>query len=281
MIIRMHRPRNQALLLLCSLALLAFGLDNWQRMAQQAGNRMWLDSIIASTASPLQAGLTQVTSLLRREWAMIVNARLLARENAELESRVAELRAKLRALEEKQGEIEREQSLRAAYAGQDRMGRMAHVVAVGVGGWLSYLVVDRGRAEGIRQRDIAATRDGVVGQVYAIGEHTANVLPITDPASGVAVRVRGSRETGILKGAGLWRCHLFYLGPHTQVCPGDELLTAGTGGVYPKGLPVGRVISVARDPNTSGKMARVEPAARLPDVEEVLLLRAPRLAEWP
>ena len=156
---------------------------------------------------------------------------------------------------------------------------MAHVIAVGSGGWLSFLTIDRGRAEGVRVRDVAVTKQGVVGQVCAVAEHSARILPITDIASGVAVRVRRSRETGVLKGLGAWQCELLYLGPQAQVRNGDELLTAGIGGVFPAGLRVGTITSVAADPNTSGKKATVEPAARLQNVEEVLLLRAPRVEE--
>jgi rod shape-determining protein MreC len=136
------------------------------------------------------------------------------------------------------------------------------------------LVVDSGSALGTRVQDVAVTKDGVVGQVYAVTSHAARVLPITDPASGLGVRVRRTRETGILKGAGGWRCELRYLGPDAQVEVGDELVTAGLGGVFPKGLRVGRVMSVGQDRETSGKMAVVEPAAKLRNVEEVLLLRA-------
>jgi len=274
MIVRVSRPRNRALLLLCLLAAIALGLDAWQRAARRAGERMWLDSAICATAAPLQSVVLHVSSGVQAALTAAAKTRSLSRENAELSAKVADLQARLDSLEEEYGELRRERDLRRAYAAVKRVEQMAHVIGLGAGGWLSFYTIDRGRGDGVRMRDVAVTHEGVVGQVYAVAEHTARILPITDPASGVAVRAQRSREAGVLKGAGSWRCELLYLGPQARVAPGDELLTAGTGGVFPKGLRVGKVISIAHDPNTSGRVAAVEPAAKLQNVEEVLLLRA-------
>jgi len=279
MIVRLARKRNRALLMLCLLAAIAFGLDAWQKAAQRSGGRMWLESAIGATAAPAQSVVLNLTNGASAAWASALKARLLASENERLTTRVADLEAKLSALQERYSGLRRERELRSAYASLRRPEQMAHVIAVGVGGWLSYFTIDRGRADGVRIRDVAVTRDGVVGQVCAITDHSARILPITDIASGVAVRVQRSRETGVLKGLGSWQCELLYLGPQAQVRTGDEVLTAGIGGVFPAGLRVGTITSVAVDPNTSGKKATVRPAARLQNVEEVLLLRAPRVEE--
>jgi len=276
MILKSSRPRHRSLVLLCLLTMAASGLDLWQRTAQSAGARMWLDSAVGAISAPFQAALMSATWRLRTAWLTAARARLLARENADLAARVAELEGKLDALGESLAERQRLRALRSAYPSSSRPRLVARVIGTGSGGWISCLVIDRGGADGVRPRDVAVTPEGVVGQVYAVAEQTASVLPITDPASGVAVRARRSRETGVVKGASGRRCELVYLAPQAQVRPGDKLITAGLGGVFPKGLLVGRVVSVTPDPLTSGKKAEVEPAVNLHNVEEVLLLRARR-----
>jgi rod shape-determining protein MreC len=52
------------------------------------------------------------------------------------------------------------------------------------------------------------------------------------------------------------------------------VLTAGTGGVFPKGLPLGTVVSVGPEPHGVGKRAMVDPAVQFRKLEEVLLVRA-------
>jgi len=53
---------------------------------------------------------------------------------------------------------------------------------------------------------------------------------------------------------------------------GDLLLTSGYGGVYPKGLPLGRVARVIRQPNAIVPQVQVVPEVALDEVEEVLVL---------
>ncbi len=273
MIARFHSPQSRTALLLSVLVIAALGLDVWQYSAQRAGGHTWFDSGVSTISCPLERALLQTKAAIEGAWMSVARGRELVKENERLSVQVAVLENHLVELAEARAQSEREESLLAAYAdGRQHVG-LARVIAVGSGGWLTYLLVDRGTADGVEQEDVAVTREGVVGQVYAVTAHTARIVPLSDSVSGVSVFVQRSRETGILKGLGNWRCELRYLDPDAAVQPGDLVLTAGTGGVFPKGLRVGTVIAVVADPNTPGKLAEIEPAAEFRKVEEVLLLR--------
>lgn len=274
MIARFDSPASRTLLLLASLLVVAVGLDFWQRSAQCVGAHSAFDNAVCTISYPLQRALLQGKSAIERSWASVARGRALERQNEQLAARVADLEARLLQLEEARDASERARALLSAYPSHPGRQRIARVIGVGSGGWLSYLLVDRGTADGVRLRDVAVTREGVVGQVYAVTAHTARIVPLSDPASGISVLVRRSRDTGILKGLGNWRCELRYLDPDAVVRPGDQVLTDGTGGIFPKGLRVGTIIAVTADPNTPGKLAQIEPAAELRKVEEVLILRA-------
>ncbi len=274
MIARFDSPQSRTLLLLSAFFLTAFGLDLWQQAAQRAGRHTWFDNAVSTISYPVQRALLRTKSKVEDTWLSLARGRELTRRNRRLAADVAALKAQVLALEEAGVQSQREEVLLSAY--RDTAGRkhLAHVIAVGSGGWLSYLMVDRGSADDVRPKDVAVTREGVVGQVYAVSDHTARIVPLSDPASGISVLVRRSRETGILKGLGEWRCELRYLHPDAAVRPGDQVLTDGRGDIFPKGLRVGTVTSVRADPNTPGKLAEIEPAAELRKVEEVLLLRS-------
>lgn len=273
MIARFESHQSRTALLLSLLVIAALGLDVWQYTAQRAGHHAWFDSAISTISYPLERALLQTKSAIERAWMSVARGRELVKENERLSVRVAVLENHLVDLAEARAQSEREEALLAAYADSRDYVCLARVIAVGSGGWLTYLLADRGTADGVHQQDVAVTREGVVGQVYAVTAHTARIVPLSDPASGIGVFLQRSRETGILKGLGNWRCELRYLDPDAAVQPGDQVLTAGTGGVFPKGLRVGTVIAVTADPNTPGKLAEVEPAAEFRKVEEVLLLR--------
>lgn len=265
--------RGKEVLLLAGLMVVALALDAWQRAPRPEAGRMWLDEVVCASALPFQSALAGGLRWAEDQWQALAQAREVWRENKRLSARVGELQARVSQLEESYAEVAREKAVREKYAAAGR-GRMARVMATGSGGWLSYLVVSGGSATGTRVRDVALTADGVVGQVYAVAGSSARVVPITDGSSKVAALVKDSRETGILVGTGGSQCELRFLAPDAAVRPGAMVLTAGTGGVFPKGLPLGTVVSVGPEPHGVGKRAVVEPAVRFRKLEEVLLVRA-------
>ena len=288
MIARLRRRRNQGglgvrppeagklrgkeLLLLAALMVVALVLDGWQRSPRHGGERMWLDNVVCASALPFQSTLAGGLRWAEDQWQALAQARQVWRENKRLSAKVGELQGRLSQLEESYAETAREKTVRQKYAAASK-GRMARVIATGSGGWLSYLVVSGGSAAGTRVKDVALTADGVVGQVYAVAGNSARVVPITDGSSKVAALVKDSRETGILVGTGGRQCELRFLAPNAEVRPGAMVLTAGTGGVFPKGLPLGTVASVGPEPRGVGKRAMVDPAVQFRKLEEVLLVR--------
>ena len=270
---RLDMKQNRLFILMAMLCLLSLMLDSWQSAAQRVGQPTWLDGTVCAAASPLQGLLTEGTRAMERGAARLVQRRRLADENVALRGRVADLEARFVARRESQGKSDRERELRVATAGMNPRGPIANVIGWGDNGWTSCLVLDCGESAGARVKDVAVAKGGVVGQVYAVSSTAARVLPITDPASGVAALVQRSRETGVLGGTGDGRCELRYLDPDADVAPGDTVLTSGAGGIFPKGLLVGTVTAVKQDRRAPGKVAEVRPAAALRKVEEVVLVR--------
>jgi rod shape-determining protein MreC len=271
MVARLDSQRNRTALLMIGLCLLALGLDAWQRAARRRGAGTVLDNVVCAVSAPLQTTLLDGARFLEKEWAALVRARGLTKENARLTARVATLEERLSRLSEAQASAARAAALRDAYPGH-RAGRVGRLIGVGSGGWSDYLTLDIGSAHGVHVKQPVVSTEGLVGQVYAVTGQSCRVVPITASASNVAVRLERSRESGVLTGLGEWRCEVRYLGPTADVRVGDRVITAGLGGIFPKGLRVGTVTAVRSDEYTPGKVAAVRPAASLGKAEEVLLL---------
>ncbi len=272
MMAKLDREHRRTALLLIALVVVAFAFQCWQNRARSRGGRMWFDSAICAVSYPVQSLFLGVARGAERAWRMLFHARELERENIRLAARASQLEAALARRRESDSAARRQHELRSAYPEAPADAVLARVIGVASSGWSSYLTLDRGDAHGIAVGDVAVARAGAVGQVYAVARSSARVIPLTDHASGMAARIQRTRDTGIVKGLGNWRCELRYLEPDAEILPGDQVLTSGTGGVFPAGLRIGTVVSVAADPRGSGQVASVEAAAELRKIEEVLIL---------
>jgi rod shape-determining protein MreC len=110
-----------------------------------------------------------------------------------------------------------------------------------------------------------------VGKVVQVFPDSSQVLPINDQFSGVGAALKSSRLQGILKGAPNGATTLQYVMSDEKVEPGEEVITSGGDRIFPKGLPVGKVVSVEPGKDLFLNI-RVVPAARLDQVEEVLVV---------
>jgi rod shape-determining protein MreC len=138
----------------------------------------------------------------------------------------------------------------------------AEVIGRGTNPWQTYLVLDRGTAEGVQPRMAVLTADGVLGQVLNATPHTANVLPLTaDRGGGIGGMLQRSGLKGVLEGHSDGRCRLKYLPPEADIQVGDLVVTSGVGEVFPSGIPLGTVTAVDLDRDLSSRVATIAPAA--------------------
>ena len=139
------------------------------------------------------------------------------------------------------------------------------------------IFIDKGSDSGLTADLAVITPEGVVGKILAIFPHSAQVLLITDPSSGVGVTLAQSRVQGILKGGSNSFCDLHYVMNEEVVTRGEAVVTSGLDQVYPKGLPVGTVVNVG-DGNIY-KTINVKPSVDLNRLEMVLVVLKPAAAE--
>lgn len=131
------------------------------------------------------------------------------------------------------------------------------------------LIVDAGRSQGITDRYVAMSSDGVVGRVVGVGQYTAQIVLLTDSTSRIPVVIENSRHRGLLVGDNRAQPQLDYLPDGVTAAQGDRLVTSGHGGLFAPGLPVGVVVINGGD---NGTVARVQPFADLRRLDYVQLI---------
>jgi rod shape-determining protein MreC len=147
------------------------------------------------------------------------------------------------------------------------------VIAREGGGWVRSLTVNRGAGEGIATQTPVIVPDGLVGRVVRVRPGASVVQLLNDPASTVGAMVQRTRTPGLVEGDPGGSVRFKYMARDgAGIVVGDILVTSGQGNVFPKGLPVGRVIAIEDRGSALFHFAVLAPVVDFARVEEVLLL---------
>lgn len=141
------------------------------------------------------------------------------------------------------------------------------------------VIIDQGANSGIVEGSPVVCSEGVVGQIFATSPNYSKVLLAMAPASAIDVLLQKSRVRGILKGTGELTYRLEYILKNVDVEVGDRVVTAGYGGIFPTGLPVGVVSKVFRQPQGMFHEIEVTPAVDYQTIEHLLVIEKPNLNE--
>jgi rod shape-determining protein MreC len=229
----------------------------------------------ADNLSPFQSAAAFLQHHLRRAPKPGTDGAL---DRTSLLEEIASLRAAVRRGEALQAENARLRSLLGFQRAQPMRLVLGEVIARGdTTGWWRTVRINRGSADGVQPNRAVMNLDGVVGRTTAVSRHTADVLLLTDPNSRIACKAPRTGALGIVVGAGVKPggaecldillapepCRMEYVSKNAALDPDDVVVTSGLGGVYPEGLPVGRIADAELDKSRLFQRATVIPAARL------------------
>ncbi len=141
-------------------------------------------------------------------------------------------------------------------------------------------VIDKGIKEGIKKNmAVIAFQDGVqglVGLVVQVGRHESMVLPIYDANSFVSARFAQSLYEGIVSGQGDVNSPLImkYIKKRAkdEIQYGDRVLTSGLGGIFPKGIEIGRVSKIIFQEYETSLTVELESAIDFSRLEYVFVI---------
>jgi rod shape-determining protein MreC len=231
--------------------------------------RLWANAIV-SPPERFFHGIWATTSYV---WNNYFDLRHVNEQNKDLQQTVDRLRLEEAAwLEDaKQG-----QRLQAMLGFQEKYiykTLPAQIIGTSGSDQSRLFYVDKGENAGL-QRDMAViTADGIVGKVREVYPRSAQILLINDQTSGAGVILATTRIRGILRGNALGQPQIVGLTTDSRIQPGERVLTAGGDEIYPRGLPVGTVDKIVKDPDQDGFIkVIVKPAAHLDRLDEVLII---------
>ncbi len=104
------------------------------------------------------------------------------------------------------------------------------------------ILVMAGKKEGVEKGNAVLSGDGLIGRVIEVGDKTSRFLLVTDMNSRVPVVVDETGQHAVMAGTNEVQPNLIHLPAGSEISEGVRIITSGYGGVFPKGLPVGRVV---------------------------------------
>ena len=137
------------------------------------------------------------------------------------------------------------------------------------------VLVDAGVSDGVYEDSAVLVDGGLVGRVTAAGRRASRVMLLSDPGSCVPVLATRTREQGILAGNLDDRetLEVEFASRFANLRTGDLIVTSGVGGVFPKGIVVGRVVTAVARPGELFKTVRIKPGVDLFRLERVVVLK--------
>ena len=109
------------------------------------------------------------------------------------------------------------------------------------------LIAYTGHVNKVKKGQIALSDKGVVGRIDKVGEMYSKIILITDINSKIPVMVERTRVRGILSGDNTPYPKMIFIPLEAELSVGDRIVTSGVAGVFPAGLPIGRISSIEKN----------------------------------
>ncbi len=261
--------RHKSIFLLGGMVLLQVLFLAFQVKRDSQGRliRVWT----VSAMSPFERAGSYGIGSVRGTWGHYFALQNTSRDNEQLRHENEALKLQVTQLESRVAEaarLERLLNFRSSHQQVPMLG--ARVIGASADSATRTIYLDRGEHDGIQKNMGVITPDGIVGKVIETFGNTSQVLLLTDKDSGVGAMLADSRIQSPVGGTGEPLLEMKYVANDDKVDVGERVVTSGMDRIFPRDLPVGTVKEIK--PGNPFKLIRVQPAASLERLEEVIVL---------
>lgn len=222
--------------------------------------------------STVQSGITSTKEGISRIWNGYINLVRAQEENKRLKKELETLKAENNNYKEMVYSFERMQALLSFKETAPFKTISARITGKDASNLFKTFTINRGEKDGIKKDMVAIAPEGIVGRVIRTSGRSSLVLLSIDRNSEIAAIIQRTRDEGIVEGKGSSLAHLKYIPILSDIKEGDAVIASGLDGIYPKGLNIGKVISVKRGDAALFLEIDVMPDTDFARLEEVLVI---------
>jgi rod shape-determining protein MreC len=139
----------------------------------------------------------------------------------------------------------------------------------------NYITANIGKKQGVKRGMGVINNDGLIGYVYEVSTHYCLIKTLLSENITIDVSLKKSGQFGLLKWPGIQSSSVSITGiPNdTEIEIGEQVVTRGTGGVFPKGISVGRVSSLEFAEGESNWDLKIRPSVNFGSVKYVYVVK--------
>lgn len=254
-------------LIVVSLALYGFAMQNYR-----VNEASFFQKVIIEFMAPIQRGTVSIKEQVAYTFDHYVDIVNTSKENIDLKRKVEKLENSIFSLKEVEKENQRLKQLLEFGKDIPRKKVLAQVVSWDASNEFRVLRINKGSSDGLTVLAPVITMTGLVGYVYRVSANYSDILTILDQNNRVDVIVSRTRTHGIVEGFSNYKCQLKYVPRTEQLTLEDEIITAGLGEIYPKGIKVGRISKIDKENFGITQRIEIEPSVNFQKLEEVVVL---------
>ncbi len=235
-----------------------------------------ISNAIGTVISPVQSGVSYVTKATGNFFKNIALAGKNAKENKKLQAEIASLNDQIRMLEGYKTENERLRNLILLKESRTDLKTIgANVIGRKEDDLQSVITLDKGTKDGVKKNSVVMVPEGLVGIVFETGHNFCKVKTIYDKETAVAAICLRSGDMGIIEASGFAtgskKCSMNYIDRSAKTVVGDVIETSGTGGVFPRGIKIGKISEIKEDSRNLTLTAVVETDIDINKLDSVLI----------
>ena len=212
-----------------------------------------LEKAFDTIVMPIQNSLVYLKNKIKGNDSFFQNIDKLKAENDDLKQKNSELEQKLSDYESIPG----------------------YVINKEISNFGNTLIINVGQKDGIEPNMTVISDKGLVGYIISTTNNTSKVQTIIDTATAVSATISTSRDSIIVRGTldENYNLKATYIPTDAKLLQGDTVETSGIGGIYPKGIKIGKIKEIVNTKNITDRYAIIETAVDFSKLETVLVIK--------
>ncbi len=246
-------------------------------VARVAGGMLAPQSnLLGTLVAPIQKMVTAISSSIKDFSETLRGSEALILENSQLKEQINNLNGKVAEYDTLKNENEfYKDYLGIKASNPDFVFCDAVIISRDTTDTFGGFTIDKGSLDGVEQYDPVITSAGLIGYVESVGLTSSKVTSVLSPNISVAAVDSRTGDSGVISGSvdsvAKGYTKLSRLQRSAAVAVGDYIVTAG-GGVFPKGLLIGKIKNISQDEYTSVLYAEIEPFVDVSNARQVMVI---------